>query len=69
MHYTYAHLLFLTPLTPQAFPAPTSPERQEAMEKTKLALEKLVSGKIKASQPLKGIVKQAEAEYIRYAVL
>lgn len=39
---------------------------EENTEKTRLALEKLVSGKISAAMPVRHAEKQAPAQYIRY---
>jgi len=38
---------------------------QDNTEKTRLALEKLVSGKIAAAMPVRAAEKQAPAQYIR----
>ena len=39
---------------------------QENTEKTRLALEKLISGKVAAAMPVRAAEKQAPAQYIRY---
>ena len=48
---------------------PGQEDVEENTEKTRLALEKLVSGKISAAMPVRHAEKQAPAQYIRYVVL
>ncbi|XP_005110507.1 SNW domain-containing protein 1 [Aplysia californica] len=45
---------------------PNEESVEENTEKTRLALEKLVSGKISAAMPVRHAEKQAPAQYIRY---
>lgn len=45
---------------------PSDETVEENTEKTRLALEKLVSGKISAAMPVRHAEKQAPAQYIRY---
>ncbi|GFO48300.1 puff-specific protein bx42 [Plakobranchus ocellatus] len=45
---------------------PSEDTVEENTEKTRLALEKLVSGKISAAMPVRHAEKQAPAQYIRY---
>lgn len=45
---------------------PGEEAQEENTEKTRLALEKLVSGKISAAMPVRHAEKQAPAQYIRY---
>ncbi|KAK3802736.1 hypothetical protein RRG08_001998 [Elysia crispata] len=45
---------------------PSEETVEENTEKTRLALEKLVSGKISAAMPVRHAEKQAPAQYIRY---
>ena len=44
---------------------PSEETVEENTEKTRLALEKLVSGKISAAMPVRHAEKQAPAQYIR----
>ncbi|XP_045185733.1 SNW domain-containing protein 1-like [Mercenaria mercenaria] len=49
-----------------SFERPDEESIQDNTEKTRLALEKLVSGKIAAAMPVRAAEKQAPAQYIRY---
>ena len=49
-----------------SFERPDEEAIQDSTEKTRLALEKLVSGKISAAMPVKAAEKQAPVQYIRY---
>ena len=48
-----------------SFERPDEEYIKDNTEKTRLALEKLVSGKIAAAMPVKAAEKQAPAQYIR----
>lgn len=49
-----------------SFERPDDEAIQDSTEKTRQALEKLVSGKISAAMPVKAAEKQAPVQYIRY---
>ena len=48
-----------------SFERPDEEAIQDSTEKTRLALEKLVSSKITAAMPVKAAEKQAPVQYIR----
>lgn len=50
-----------------SFERPDEEEIQDNTEKTRMALEKLVSGKVAAAMPVRAAEKQAPAQYIRYS--
>ena len=47
------------------FQKPDEEEIEDTTEKTRMALEKLVQGKISAAMPVRHAEKQAPAQYIR----
>ena len=52
-----------------SFERPDEEAIQDQTEKTRQALEKLVSSKISAAMPVKAAEKQAPVQYIRYSVI